>query len=89
MRLILSRKGFDSSSGGCPSPIFPGGSMISLPIPDMRSPIRYCDLTWRGRNLGDVVAELTKGKQRSDYSANLDPDLRRDLVPREHGSTLL
>ncbi len=59
MRLILSRKGFDSSSGGCSSPIFPDGSMIALPIPDKRSPIQYQDLTWRGRNLGDVVAQLT------------------------------
>ena len=29
MRLILSRKGFDSSSGGCPSPIFPDCSMCA------------------------------------------------------------
>ena len=85
MRLILSRKGFDSSSGGCPSPIFPDGSMISLPIPDKRSPVRYKDLTWRGRNLGDVVAKLTRGKQRSDYRAHLDPDLARNLAPRNPG----
>lgn len=85
MRLILSRKGFDSSSGGCPSPIFPDGSMISLPIPDKRSQVRYNDLTWRGRNLGDLVARLTKGKQRCDFRAHLDPDLRRDLVPHERG----
>jgi len=33
MKFILSRKGFDSKSGGYPSPIFPDGSLISLPIP--------------------------------------------------------
>ena len=33
MKLILSRKGFDSQSGGCPSPIFPNGTLYSLPIP--------------------------------------------------------
>lgn len=33
MKLILSRKGFDSDSGGYPSPIFPDGSLIPLPIP--------------------------------------------------------
>jgi hypothetical protein len=82
LRLILSRKGFDSTSGGCASPIFPDGSMIALPIPDRRSPIRYQDLAWRGRNLGDIVARLTKGKQRADYRAHLDPDLRHALLPR-------
>ncbi|MHA1380164.1 MAG: hypothetical protein ACTSRG_17460 [Candidatus Helarchaeota archaeon] len=33
MKIILSRKGFDSSFGGYPSPIFPNGSLLSLPIP--------------------------------------------------------
>ena len=64
MRLILSRKGFDSSSGGCPSPIFPDGSMIALPIPDKGSLVRYRDLTWRGRNIGEVVAKLASGQIR-------------------------
>lgn len=59
--------------------------MISLPIPDKRSPTRYSDLTWRGRNLGDIVSRLTRGRQRSDYYAHLDPDLRRDLLPRDSG----
>ncbi len=85
MRLILSRKGFDSSSGGCPNPIYPDGSMIALPIPDKRSPIRYRDLTWRGRNLGDIVVKLTHGRQRGDYRAHLDPDLRQDMRPRDPG----
>jgi hypothetical protein len=85
MRLILSRKGFDSSSGGCPSPIFPDRSIIALPIPDKKSPVRYRDLNWRGRNLGDVVAKLTRGRQRKNYRAHLDPDLRKDMLPREPG----
>ena len=32
-KLILSRKGFDTQAGGKPSPVFPDGSMFSLPIP--------------------------------------------------------
>ena len=58
MKIILSRKGFDSSYGGYPSPIFPDGSLLSIPIPSMRFvqkkwqyfngssylPIRYRDL---------------------------------------------
>ena len=34
VRVVLSRKGFDSSSGGYPSPILPDGTLLSLPIPE-------------------------------------------------------
>lgn len=44
MKIILSRKGFDSSYGGYPSPILPEGRLLSFPIPDPNSPIKYCDL---------------------------------------------
>jgi hypothetical protein len=37
VRIIFSRKGFDSASGGCPSPIV-DGMPIPLPIPT-RQPI--------------------------------------------------
>jgi hypothetical protein len=53
MRIVLSRKGFDSGSGGCPSPIFPDGSMLALPIPDRRSTVRYCDIASNGQCRGD------------------------------------
>lgn len=33
MKVILSRKGFDSQYGGYPNPVLPDGRMISLPIP--------------------------------------------------------
>jgi len=85
MRLILSRKGFDRSSGGCPSPIFPDRSMIALPIPDRTSPVRYRDIVWRGSNLGEVVEALTRGKVRGSFGAHLDPDLREELRPRPPG----
>ena len=32
-KLILSHKVFDSSSAGCPNPIFPDGTTLWLPIP--------------------------------------------------------
>ena len=85
MRLILSRKGFDSASGGCPSPILPDGSMIALPIPDRRSPTRYGDLTWVGHDLGEVVERLTRGKVKRGDGAHLDPDLRPELLERPAG----
>lgn len=33
MKVILSRKGFDSANGGIANPIMPDGTMISMPIP--------------------------------------------------------
>ena len=44
MKIILSRKGFDSEYGGYPSPILPNGQMISLPIPDQKDDIKYSDV---------------------------------------------
>lgn len=85
MKLIFSRKGFDTGSGGCPSPILPDGSMFSLPIPDDRSPVRYGDLTWNGHNVGEVVERLTRGKVKAGDGAHLDPDLRPGQVPRDAG----
>ena len=43
------------------------------------------DLVWRGRNLGEIVTILTKGRQRPEFRAHLDPDLRKDLLPRDPG----
>lgn len=85
MRLILSRKGFDSSSGGCPSPIFPDGTMLSLPIPDRSSRIAYREIEQRGVNIGQVVADLTGDTRRLRHYAHLDPDLDRDAWPRADG----
>ena len=55
MKLILSRKGFDSSSGGYPSPIFPDDTLCSLPIPDCYSKIKYSDIRHGDTNIGEVV----------------------------------
>ena len=85
MRIILSRKGFDSTAGGCPSPIFPDGRMLSLPIPDKGSPIAYQDLSFGDMNVGDLVVELTGDAKRSRHFAHLDPDLRADSFPRLPG----
>ena len=85
MKVVLSRKGFDTSSGGCPSPIFPDGSMLSLPIPGRDSSVRYQDLTWHGRNLGDLVTRLTGSTARAVYEVHVDPDLLPAMRPRAAG----
>ena len=82
MKLILSRKGFDSSSGGVPSPIFPDGRMVSLPIPDKSSPVTYGDITYDGNSIGNLVSDLTGGRIPLYYRAHIDPDLMEDSLPR-------
>ncbi len=49
MKVILSRKGFDSQYGGKPSPILPDGRLISLPIPSQDDKLRYSDLSLDGK----------------------------------------
>ena len=82
MKIIFSRKGFDSASGGKPSPILPDGRMVSLPIPDKDSSIRYSDISWQEFNLGSLVSDLTNGKIPASYFAHPDPDLCSDNLPR-------
>lgn len=75
MKIVLSRKGFDSSAGGVPSPILPDGRLVSLPIPDRRSTVRYRDLRHDDIELGKLVHGLTRGRVRASSRAHLDPDL--------------
>ena len=94
MKLILSRKGFDSANGGCPSPIFPDGTMFSLPIPS-GDDIAYGDLrhyseTLGEVNIGKVVGDLTSGRRPenrigAEHGAHLDPDINFHAYPRQDG----
>lgn len=85
MRIILSRKGFDSGSGGVPNPILPDGRLLPLPIPDKASPVRYSQIEWDGVNLGEVVPALTRGRVKGTHFAHLDPDLNAAALPRDPG----
>lgn len=72
MRIVFSRKGFDSKTGRCPSPIV-DGRPVSLPIPTGgRSDTRYADL-----GLGDLVEALTRGRIGRTACCHADPDLVR------------
>lgn len=84
MRLILSRKGFDSSPtfGRCASPILPDGQMLSLPIPHDDSRVTYSDLRPRALDVGQIVADLTNNPLSADRSAHLDPDLEESARTR-------
>lgn len=94
MRIILSRKGFDSKWGGYPSPILPDGRMISLPIPG-KSNITYGelsvdkDLTYFSlmRGLKKKIHEKVNDKWKlmelaSDATCHLDPDIYRNVRER-------
>lgn len=85
MKLIISRKGFDSSAGGTPNPILPDGRLLSLPIPDALSPITYGDIAHKDGHLGELVQQLTGQRILSHHGAHLDPDLRREDLPRLAG----
>lgn len=85
MKIILSRKGFDSSCGGKASPIFPDGTFYSLPIPEGQrgqQSTHYDEITFGEYGLGSLVADLTDGKVKGHRRVHLDPDLRFDSLPR-------
>jgi len=86
VKLILSRKGFDSFNGGVPSPVFPDGRMLSLPIPDKASRVAYEDLCWPGQPaIGDIVEQLTGGRVSRHDGAHIDPDIFTGSLPRDEG----
>lgn len=85
MKIIISRKGFDSKNGGCPSPIFPDGSLVSMPIPVQQAPIRYCDVTCRDNSLSEIVSSLSGGAVLPLSPTHLDPDLNPLHIARKKG----
>ena len=84
----MSRKGFDSSVGKVPSPIFPSGELCSLPIPENAPGShlkRYEEIKFGHLNLGDLVCDLTQQKINPREFVHLDPDLIARSVPRQPG----
>jgi len=73
MRIIFSRKGFDSSAGGGPSPIV-NGVPLSLPIPAGKaSSTTYDDLA-----LTDHAAKASRGKLGAGDLCHHDPMFLED-----------
>ncbi|MCB1543786.1 MAG: hypothetical protein KDJ30_05745 [Rhodoblastus sp.] len=79
MKIIISRKGLDSSFGTTPSPILPDGRLCWLPIPEKTSykPTlpTYNDLAFDGICLGTMIEELSNSRIRGTDTTHLDPDL--------------
>ena len=75
MKVVLSRKGFDSSNGGCPSPIMPDGTLLSMPIPSADKD-RYDDLCYNGLPYSRILQQLAPKK--TFEHCHIDPDIRDD-----------
>jgi hypothetical protein len=82
-RIILSRKGLDSTAGNFASPIL-DGKLFSLPIPDSNSGIQYDDLRFPDGSdgVGTLVNDLSRGKVNGSTEVHLDPDLRESIIDR-------
>jgi hypothetical protein len=83
MKIIFSRKGFDSEYGEMPNPILPDGTLLSLPIPSSDA-TEFQSLTYKGKSYASIVDELSNGKK---YFTNchLDPDIRAEVIARPDG----
>lgn len=82
MKIILSRKGFDSTYGGCPSPIIEN-KLVSLPIPeDVENKIPYNKVEICGYNIGDLLRQagiIPKEYGKEINRCHLDPDIEAGL----------
>ncbi|MBQ7599034.1 MAG: hypothetical protein IJU56_10690 [Clostridia bacterium] len=75
MKIILSRKGFDSANGGIPSPIMPNGTLLSMPIPSDDN-VCYDDLLYDEMTYSEILGQLAPRKRFSQ--CHVDPDIREN-----------
>lgn len=83
MKIILSRKGFDSQYGKINSPILPDGTLLSLPIPQINDTVYYDELIEGNKTYLQIIKELKPNWNEFypiDQTAHLDPDLRIDAL---------
>lgn len=94
MKIVLSRKGFDSSYGGYPSMIFENGTMQILPIPNAKDDIRYAEILCPSKNksLYEVMKNAnTKIRCKTwielsqESTCHLDPDIDYRSIERAKG----
>ena len=86
MKVILSRKGMDSASGGIPSPILPDGTLLSLPIPDDHGELSYKAISYAGNNYQQIIRQLKPNFNFQKHPfCHLDPDIYREIKGRPDG----
>ena len=89
MKIILSRKGFDSGNSDMPSAFVRGGEMVSFPIPTrertkLADLIRYNDIRVEGMSMVERIKQL-RGNRKKPFKHEFchhDPDLIRDSRDR-------
>lgn len=75
MKIIFSRKGFDSQYGGMPSPILPDGRLLPLPIPSAHDSATMADLDFADNSFKQILCDLSAGRHDLRTRVHLDPDL--------------
>ncbi|MGI8425610.1 MAG: hypothetical protein ACR2M4_03240 [Actinomycetota bacterium] len=85
MKLVLSRKGFDSGYGGMPSPILPDGRLVPLPIPTGHDRFTFADLNLPDVDVGGLLGDLSRDVFCLQTVIHLDPDLDRGSDTRLAG----
>jgi len=82
VKIVLSRKGFDSGYGGIASPILSDGTMLSFPIPSDDKD-RFEDFSYAGKTYRELLCELKPNNPRiNSMNCHLDPDIRSGIAKR-------
>lgn len=82
MKIIFSRKGFDSGYGKVASPIFEDGSLLSLPIPSDHDGDTMTSLHTSDLDLDGMLHDLSRGDHSINTRIHHDPELinhRKDM----------
>ena len=80
VKIILSRKGFDSKYGGIPNLIMPNGDLVFLPIPELNSGMSYSNLIYGNSTYEKILKDLRYNYQDTSthqvvWDCHLDPDI--------------
>lgn len=80
MKIIFSRKGFDSAAGKCPSPVV-DGQLFSFPIPatNLLTPTVFGNLR---PPIPELIDHLTAGRIAHSDRCHLDPDIDPDALAK-------
>ncbi len=80
MKIIFSRKGFDSKFGKQPSPVLPDGTLLSLPIPRKNDITTFNEIFYNGKSYFETIKELKPSTTiQANDTCHLDPDIRKNI----------